>query len=39
MLELWYVVIDIDKKSFVILCDQITFFSIFLGFILNNALF
>ena len=39
ILELWYVVIDIDKKYFVISCDQITFFSIFLGFILNNALF
>ena len=39
MLELWYVVIDIDEKSFVIWWDQIPYFSIFLGFILKDALF
>ena len=39
IIELWNVVIDIDKKSFVIWCDQIPLFSIFLGFILKDALF
>ena len=40
MLDLLYVIIDIDEKSFVILYNQSPFFfSIFWGFILKDALF
>ena len=39
MFEIWHVVIDINDNSFVIWCDQIPFFIIFLGFILKDALF